>query len=375
MKLAVVIVSYNVKHFLHQCLHAVERAMQGIDAAVYVVDNNSSDGSVEFLRPLHPGVHFISNKDNVGFARANNAAIRLSRSDYVLLLNPDTIVSEQTLERCISFMDTHPEAGGVGVKMLNADGTFAPESRRGVPTPFTAFCKFTGLCALFPKSRVVGRYYMRYLDAERVAPIEIISGACMFLRRSTLDRCGLLDEDFFMYGEDIDLSYRILQAGQKNYYLPVPILHYKGESTHRASLRYVNAFHKAMLIFFRKHYGHSSLLLSLPVGAMIYARAALTFAVGQARRLLHNSRAEALKMARIRFAFVGTDDDFEAVRSLLARQNWRVQRGELNADFIVYNAEAMDYADILRRMEVRGRNGRRPKLATYHPTLGTVIIP
>ena len=210
MKLTVVIVNYNVKSYLHQCLHSVERAIRGMNAEVVVVDNASTDASVEELSASFPWVKFIANTENVGFSRANNQAIRQSKSDYVLLLNPDTVVGEEVLEACVSFMDSHADAGAVGVKMLREDGGFAWESRRGVPTLTTSFYKMVGLCSLFPHSRVFGKYYMRYLDENEVNRIEIISGAFMMLRRSALNEVGLLDETFFMYGEDIDLSYRLL---------------------------------------------------------------------------------------------------------------------------------------------------------------------
>ena len=177
MQLSIIIVNFNVKHFLHQCLQSVERACANMDAEVIVIDNCSQDGSIEYLQPLHPNVTFISNTQNLGFAKANNIGIRQSRGEYVLLLNPDTFITERTLTDCISFMDLHPEAGGAGVKMLNRNGTFALESRRGIPTPFVAFCKMSGLCSLFPRSRVFGKYYMQYLDKEEENPIEIISGA------------------------------------------------------------------------------------------------------------------------------------------------------------------------------------------------------
>ena len=213
IRLTVVIVNYNVKDYLCQCLHSVERALVGIPAQVIVVDNASSDGSVEELSKVFPDVKFIANKENGGFARANNQAIRQAKGDYVLLLNPDTVIGEEVLDECITFMDGHPSAGAVGVRMLKADGGFAWESRRGIPTPFTSFCKMIGLCKLFPKSRLFGKYYMRYLDENEKARIEIVSGAFMMLRSSALDEIGLLDETFFMYGEDIDLSYRLLTAG------------------------------------------------------------------------------------------------------------------------------------------------------------------
>lgn len=236
MKLAIVIVNYNVKYYLHQCLMSVEKAIRDFTCDVIVVDNCSSDGSVEYLRKMHPGVRFIENSENVGFARANNIAIRESNSDYVLLLNPDTLITEETLSSCLAFMDQHPKAGVLGLKMLKENGTFALESRRGVPTPSTAFCKMCGFTSLFPKSRRFGKYYMQYLDKEEVNRIEIVSGAFAFLRRQCLNETGYLDEDYFMYGEDIDLSYRILKRGWENYYLPTPILHYKGESTQKISM-------------------------------------------------------------------------------------------------------------------------------------------
>ena len=264
MKLSVVIVSYNVRLLLEECLKSVEKAMTGIDGEIFVVDNRSSDDSVAYLEPRFPDVHFIPNKENVGFARANNMAIRLSQAEYVLLLNPDTVVYENTIRESVAFMDSHPEAGGVGVRMLTREGTPAPESRRAVPTPWVAFLKMIGF------SR---KYYMSHLPWDQPGKIEVISGAYCMLRHKALNQVGLLDEDFFMYGEDIDLSYRLLKGGWQNWYLPLDIIHYKGESTQKSSFRYVHVFYQAMLIFFRKHYGNLSVLLSLPIQAAIYIRA------------------------------------------------------------------------------------------------------
>jgi GT2 family glycosyltransferase len=231
-----------------------------------VVDNDSSDGTVATLQPKHPQVHFVANKENVGFARANNQAIRQTDAEYVLLLNPDTVVYEPTIKGCLQFMDEHPQAGGAGVRMLTREGTPAPESRRAVPTPWVSMLKMLG----FTK-----RYYMSHLPWDQPAQIEVISGAYCLLRHKALDQVGLLDEDFFMYGEDIDLSFRLLKGGWQNWYLPYDIIHYKGESTQKSSFRYVHVFYQAMLIFFRKHYGHLSFLLSIPIKAAIYFRAML----------------------------------------------------------------------------------------------------
>ena len=195
MRLSVIIVNYKVKYFLEQCLRSVERAAKGIDMEILVVDNASGDGSVEYIKERFPAVTLIASEENLGFARANNLAIKKSRGEYVLLLNPDTIVPENCFKEFLAFMDSKPEAGGCGAYMLHADGSFALESRRGLPTPFVAFCKMSGLAALFPKSRTFGRYYMRYLNENKPSRIEIMSGAFMLLRRSALDKAGLLDED------------------------------------------------------------------------------------------------------------------------------------------------------------------------------------
>jgi GT2 family glycosyltransferase len=263
-KLSIVIVNYNVRNYLEQCLQSVQKALEGIEGEMWVVDNNSSDDSVEVLRRDYPWVRLVANTENMGFARANNLAIRQSQSEYVLLLNPDTVVEEPTLRGVLQFMDAHPEAGGAGVMMHNADGTLAPESRRGLPTPWVAALKMFG----FTK-----RYYMSYLPWDQPGRIDVISGAFCMLRRKAIDQVGLLDEDFFMYGEDIDLSYRLLKGGWQNWYLPFSIIHFKGKSTQKTDYRYVHIFYQAMLIFFRKHYSHLSFIYAIPVKVAIYFRA------------------------------------------------------------------------------------------------------
>ena len=265
-KVSIVIVSYNVCQLLDECLQSVERALEGIEGDIFVVDNKSTDGTVDTLQPRYPEVHFVANKENVGFARANNQVIRMSDSEYVLLLNPDTVVYEPTIRETLRFLDDHPQAGGAGVRMLTREGTPAPESRRAIPTPWVSMLKMLG----FTK-----RYYMSHLSWDKPGRIEVISGAYCMLRRKALDQVGLLDEDFFMYGEDIDLSYRLLKGGWQNWYLPLDIIHYKGESTQKTSFRYVHVFYQAMLIFFRKHYGHLSFIFTLPVKCAIYFRAFL----------------------------------------------------------------------------------------------------
>ncbi len=275
MKLSIIIVNYNVKYFLEQCLHSVLKACEGIQAEIFVVDNNSVDGSNEMVRQKFPDVILIANTTNSGFAKANNQAIRVSKGEYILMLNPDTVVEEDTFSKVLGFMDEHPEAGALGVKMIDGRGKFLPESKRGLPEPSVAFYKMSGLSALFPRSKVFGRYHLGYLDENKIWPVDVLAGAFMLLRKSVLDKVGLLDEDFFMYGEDIDLSYRVTQAGFKNYYFPeTRIIHYKGESTKKSSVNYVFVFYNAMIIFAKKHFtpGHASTFAIL-IRIAIYVRA------------------------------------------------------------------------------------------------------
>ncbi|MBR6964553.1 MAG: glycosyltransferase family 2 protein [Prevotella sp.] len=275
MKLSVVIVNYNVRYYLEQCLDSVLKATKNIEAEVLVFDNYSKDGSVDYLKTRFPQVHFIESNHNLGFARGNNVAIRQSQGEYVLLLNPDTFVGEDVLADTLAFMEAHPKAGALGVRMLKNTGEPALESRRGLPSPMTAFYKMCGLCARFPKSRRFGRYYMGYLPWDKPAQIEVVSGAFCLLRRKVLDDVGLLDEDFFMYGEDIDLSYRVLKGGYENWYFPASIMHYKGESTQKSSFRYVHVFYDAMLIFFRKHYSHLNILITWPIRLAVLFKATM----------------------------------------------------------------------------------------------------
>ena len=290
LKLSVVIVNYNVCYFLEQTLLSVRRAAArlGQPVEVFVVDNNSADNSVAMVRTRFPEVILLANKDNPGFSKANNQALRLATGQYQLLLNPDTLVEEDAFRRCCGFMDAHPRCGGLGVKMLDGQGRFLPESKRGLPTPAVAFYKIFGLAWLFPKSRVFGRYHLGFLDPDQPHEVAVLSGAFMLLRRAALAEVGLLDEDYFMYGEDIDLSYRLTQGGWQNWYFPgARILHYKGESTKRTSVNYVFVFYRAMVIFAQKHFapgraGLFSRLINsaiwLRAGAAVAQRVATTIA-------------------------------------------------------------------------------------------------
>jgi O-antigen biosynthesis protein len=283
-QLSVIIVNYNVKYFLEQAVLSALKASEKISAEIIIIDNHSADGSVAFIEDKiaqqsqqHTPIHLIANKQNTGFSKANNQGIAIAKGKYVLLLNPDTVVEEDTFEKCIAFMEAHPEAGGLGVKMIDGKGNFLPESKRAFPSPEVAFYKAFGLANIFPKSKVFGKYHLGYLDENETHEVEVLAGAFMLIRKTVLDKIGWLDETFFMYGEDIDLSYRIVQGGYKNYYFPeTRIIHYKGESTKKASFNYVKMFYNAMKIFAVKHFSGSraGMFVAL-LNVAIYFRALL----------------------------------------------------------------------------------------------------
>jgi len=258
-------------------LQSVFKALQNIDGEVWVVDNNSVDGSVAMIKDKFPSVKLVASKHNLGFSKGNNLAVKKSKGEYTLLLNPDTLVEEDTFEKVLEFMDANPNAGGLGVKMVDGKGNFLPESKRSLPTPSVAFYKIFGLSSLFPKSKRFGKYHCGHLNKNENHEIEILSGAFMLMRKSALDKVGLLDEDFFMYGEDIDLSYRLIKGGYKNYYFAnTRIIHYKGESTKKSSVNYVFVFYNAMIIFAKKHFSSKNAsIFSFLIKIAIYFRASI----------------------------------------------------------------------------------------------------
>lgn len=275
--ISVVIVNYRVKYFLEQTLQSTLHALSGINSEIIVIDNDSQDDSIPYLRRKfnnYSNIQFIENHENVGFARANNQGINIARGRYTLILNPDTVITREVIATALELMDSNPNCGGIGTKMIDGDGVFLPESKRGFPTPWTSFCKIFGLAKLFPKSKTFGKYHLKYLSADETHPVDILAGAFMLIRTPLLQECGGFDESFFMYGEDIDLSYKLVQAGYQNYYIPTPIIHYKGESTKKDSFKYVKVFYEAMLIFFHKHYPNYSRVYAIFIYLAIGIRAA-----------------------------------------------------------------------------------------------------
>lgn len=390
MQLSIIIVNYNVKYYLYQCLESLRRACQGLEWEVLVIDNQSSDGSFDYLRKNYPDGTFkqlrlIQNKENVGFGRANNIAYAQSRGKYILFINPDTFVGEETIKDCLTFMLKTPECGCLGVRMLNADGSFAPESRRGTPTPWVSFCKITRLSVLFPKNKHFGRYYMQHLPIDKTSQIEIVSGAYMMISREVIEKIGLFDEDYFMYCEDTDLSYRMLLAGFHNYYLPSPILHYKGESTRKYSYSFFNTFYKAILLFFRKHYnGHISILriiinvaiCILGIGSFIRGKFRKTIYVikkqfvsrplrllclsGEANRCVLQEYGKKFDLQIIHFDYPHNSTGLaEAIE-------------KHKPDYIVFDTSTTDYREILQTTYNLPRHLKR-QIATFYPERNVII--
>jgi GT2 family glycosyltransferase len=281
MDLSIIIVNYNVKALLEQTLLSVFKAQQNLVIEVIVVDNNSADNSCEMVKEKFSRVFLIENKENLGFSKANNQGLIISIGRNLLLLNPDTVLSEDTLIKTVEFMDSTPNAGALGVRMIDGRGVFLPESKRGLPTPKVAFYKMSGLSKLFPKSKTFGSYHLGYLDERKINKVDILSGAFMMIKKEVLDKIGYLDETFFMYGEDIDLSYRIVKAGYDNYYFPdTTIIHYKGESTKKHSVNYVKIFYQAMAKFAEKHFSkQQGMWFRMCINLAIFARATIALCI------------------------------------------------------------------------------------------------
>ncbi len=281
MKLSVIIVNYNVKYFLELCLHSVLRAAEGVDAEVIVVDNNSKDESCSMVRVKFPSVILIENKENAGFSRANNQAVAIAKGEYLLFLNPDTVMPEDFFSKTLAYMDAHPEAGALGPKLFDGKGQYAPDAKKSFPSLSVALFKTTGINKLFPKSPYFNKYYAVHIGENETAAVEVLSGCCMMVRLSVVKEIGgAFDEDYFMYCEDVDLCYRIQKAGYKNIYFPeASLIHYKGESTRKMTLTYVRIFNEALIKFVKKHYSKRDTALYLLFANVGIAMRAVTGAV------------------------------------------------------------------------------------------------
>ncbi len=278
MQLSIIIVNYNVKYFLEQCLYSVQKSIEGLEVEIIVVDNDSNDNSIAYLQPNFPRVKFIEAKANLGFAKANNLALKQAKGNYVLFLNPDTIIPEDCIVNCLNFFTEHTDCGALGVQMIDGSGKFLPESKRAFPSLSAAFFKLTGLSLLFPKSKIFNQYALGHLSKDDNYKVDVLAGAFLMISKAAIEETKGFDETFFMYGEDIDLSYRIQQSGFKNYYFgKQSIIHFKGESTKRGSLNFVKMFYNAMAIFIKKHYrGSKATLFSTSINLAIWVRALIS---------------------------------------------------------------------------------------------------
>jgi len=331
LQLSIIIVSYNVKYFLEQCLCSVQKAIEHLNAEVWVVDNASFDNSIVYLQPMFPWVKFIANVKNIGFAKANNQVLFQCRGKYVLFLNPDTLLAEDSLIKCIAFMEKNKEAGALGIRMIDGSGSFLPESKRSFPSPLTSFYKLAGLSALFPASKIFSRYSLTYLDEYKNHEVDVLSGAFMLAKKNMLVELKGFDEDFFMYGEDIDLSYRIQKLGFKNYYFSEStIIHFKGESSRKGSLKYVKMFYQAMSTFVKKHYaGRSTQVLTFFIRKAIWIRAGVSaiIRVGLKTPLLladaintvykRKEKKDESKKQHLTI-IAGSEEEYDEVKTLLA---------------------------------------------------------
>jgi len=300
LELSIIIVNYNVKDYLVQCLRSIEHAMKGIACEVIVVDNHSTDGSLPYLEPLFPHVRFISLKENLGFARANNLALDTAKGEFILFLNPDSLLEERTLEVMLGYMREQADIGICTCKVVNPDGTLQLACRRSYPAPWASFCKVFGLQKLFPKSRLFAQYNQTFRSEDEVCFVDAVSGSFMFIRSSALRQCGGFDPDFFMYGEDLDLCYRVSKAGWKIAYVPATsAIHFKGASTRRSDLDEVEVFYDAMKLFARKHHSSSSaMLILLRLGILV--RSLLARANRCRRSLLRKSSLRTLRSSEKR---------------------------------------------------------------------------
>ncbi|MFT3932294.1 MAG: glycosyltransferase family 2 protein [Chitinophagaceae bacterium] len=332
--LSIIIVNYNVKYFLEQCLYAVQKATKGIKAEVIVVDNSSSDESVEYLQKIFPGVTFVANKENLGFAKANNQGFKMVRGQYVLFLNPDTIIAEDCLAKSVNVLENDSSIGAVGIHMLDGSGRFLPESKRGFPSPRVSFFRLSGLINFFPHSRKIARYYMGHLPEKQNNEVDVLTGAYMMVRKEVFENAGGFDERFFMYGEDIDLSYRIKLAGYKNYYLAdCSMIHFKGESTNK-DVAYTRLFYKAMRIFVEKHYEKESWLFTKMVQLAIGVRSLLAF-VGH----VFNGKPKAEQDSLLQTLIVG--GSAETIKPIRALQQQPVKRNIITVTALKDIAAAM----------------------------------
>jgi N-acetylglucosaminyl-diphospho-decaprenol L-rhamnosyltransferase len=348
LNLSVIIVNFNVKFFLEQCLCSVRKAIEATGSTeieVFVVDNHSTDETVNYLQPKFPWVRFIINSENLGFSKASNQVLAGSNGKYILFLNPDTILAEDCFKKILAFMNSRPDAGACGVRMIDGRGSYLKESKRGFPSPWVSFCKSVGLTAVFPRSRLFSAYYLGNLNEQETNLVDTLSGAFMLVKRELLDAIGGFDEQFFMYGEDIDLSYRIRLAGAYNYYLPeITIIHFKGEST-KKDLRYVQLFYKAMSQFSKKYFRNFRWAF---FGVLLEAAIGVRGAIATMVRPFQGKK-KAGEMFSDRVFLTGDPMTMDRVSRVLLLQGRKIMETKEDALEIIFcEGERFSFSDIIK---------------------------
>ncbi len=342
MQLSVIIINFNVKYFLELCLLSVSKAMKNINGEIIVIDNASTDGSFDFFKNLFPEIKFVWNKSNPGFAKTNNQGLAMANGEYVLFLNPDTILPEDCLEKLIAFIKSKQNNCAAGIKMLDGSGHFLKESKRAFPSPATSLYKLAGLSKLFPHSKIFAKYHLGNLPNNKNHEVDVLAGAFMMIPKKILDNTGSFDEQFFMYGEDIDLSYRIQKAGYKNfYYAESSIIHFKGESTKKGSLNYVIIFYKAMSLFVKKHYGASrSGVYRFFLNAAIFSRGLLSATSRLSKKFSGSERNKRSTYKAAKIVVAAGTTEYEKVKNLLENAVDKSLAGRIETDGI-FNSETI----------------------------------
>jgi GT2 family glycosyltransferase len=359
MKLSIIIVNYNVKYFLEHCLLSVIKACKHVDAEILVVDNNSTDGSKEYVEPKFTNVRFFWNKENMGFGKANNFALPFAKGDYILFLNPDTIVPEDCFTNCLAFFENHTDCGALGVRMIDGAGHFLKESKRCLPTPAAGFFKMVGLAEIFPTSKLFAQYYAGYLPEKENNKVDVLAGAFIMLTKNAIVLTNGFDDNFFMYGEDIDLSYRIQKIGLQNYYLgDTTIVHFKGESTQKKSQHYIENFYGAIKRFVDKHYSHQNIkkgLINVVIGS------GKSFA--KMKNNLTKQNTSEIISRTLNCIYVGNETQLENVQAIIKDssnkivantshlENFQLLLQTNNADAIIFSEESMNNKTIIENLE------------------------
>lgn len=361
MQLSVVILNYNVRYFLEQCVHSVQKAIQDLDAEIIVIDNHSPDDSCDMIKARFPNVILIENNENSGFPKGNNIGVDRAKGEYICILNPDTVVAEDTFEKVLAFAQSKTDLGIVGCKLIDGTGKFLPESKRGIPTPFVAFTKVTGLYKL---SDAFGKYYASHLTENQTGKVEILVGAFMLMKKETYTSVDGFDENCFMYSDDIDLSYMVLKTGKSNYYFhETSVIHYKGESTVRDGL-YMKRFREAMDFFYRKHFRVSFLFdIFMKTGAFLFT-------------LAKKNKVVERKIPA-QYFLVSADQKLKAQIEnrqskptfFYSTADWETS-AKLHSE-IIFDSEYIDYKQIIFEMEKWNSTGATFKIA--HPKSGFII--